>query len=731
MKLSKPIHPKRKPWWQMSILAACAVATLNAADPEPAKEPAPAEKAEAKEAADKSEAKEEEKKKEEPELTPEQFFEGGANTFNNWVELTTGGYFLNGNKPQFQQRQRGYNGAFGGIEDLHYQQEVAKETILTIDGRALFDLNDYKLRLDLTKDKVGYVRVSYDEFRTWYDADGGYFPQTGAFYGLSENALSLDRGKFTFETGMTLENKPKIVFRYDRQFREGQKGSTIWGIAHPSIGVTRLLSPSFYDVDERSNAFQLDISHTIKNTALGLGLRYEIGEINNSLNITQSPGEPAQQKVTQSDDTAYNLFSAHAYTETWVKDNKVMFSSGFSFSDLDNDFTGSRIYGSDFDVNYVPNALNGAGFTGLSGGSRLREYVMNLNLLVIAKTNLTIVPSLRVQREDTDASFTAGQTLGVNPIVPIGGSSEREVLDVRERLDLRYTGITNWVLFSRAEWTQGDGNLTELGGTGVIGAAGTPPINRKSEDNRFFQKYSVGARWYPLTALTLDAEGYYKINDYDYDHLIDSTANNSANRYPAYLVMHKFETYDAHLGMTLRPWQRVTIGSRYEYQTSSIYTEPDTTFGLAGLDTSDMTSHILSQNVSWTPWSRLYLQAGFDYVISSTETPTSQVTQSILEAQNNYWVVTFSPRLVIDDKTDLNVAYFYYDADNYQNNSTVGVPYGAGAREHEVTATVVRRISENLRVKLKYGYFSYSDDTFGGHKNYHAHGVSSSLQYRF
>jgi outer membrane protein assembly factor BamA len=144
-----------------------------------------------------------------------------------------------------------------------------------------------------------------------------------------------------------------------------------------------------------------------------------------------------------------------------------------------------------------------------------------------------------------------------------------------------------------------------------------------------------------------------------------------------------------------------------------------------------MTSHILAQDVSWAPWSRLYLQAGFNYVLSETRTPASDVTQSILAAQNNYWTLNFSSGLVLDNKTDLKLGFFYYRANDYTDNSTVGVPYGAGAEEYGVTATLTRRISDHLRWSLKYGFSQYNDGAFGGNQDYTAHLVYTSLQYRF
>jgi len=117
--------------------------------------------------------------------------------------------------------------------------------------------------------------------------------------------------------------------------------------------------------------------------------------------------------------------------------------------------------------------------------------------------------------------------------------------------------------------------------------------------------------------------------------------------------------------------------------------------------------------------------------LSETKTPASDYTQAILNAQNNYWTLSFNSGLVLDDKTDLNLGYTYYRADYYSDNSTVGVPYGAGAEEHGITATLVRRLSESLRLTLKYGYYRFSDAPSGGHNDYEAHILYSSLQYRF
>jgi hypothetical protein len=664
-------------------------------------------------------------------LSPDQIFEGGTNTYNNWVDLAAGGFIVNGNRAQFQQTHHAPSSGFGGIEDLHYQADLAKGTTLAIDGHALFDNDDYKLSLALTKEKLGYLKFSYNEFRTYYNGDGGFFPPTGSFYSSPNNPLELDRGDISFEAGLTLENVPKITFKYEHTFREGEKDSTEWGYTHPVGGtLVRGLSPSFYNIDEHSDIFQLDATHHIKATDLALGIRYETGTLNDALNITQFPGEAFQQKITDRQETTYDLFNVHASSETWLKKN-LLLSAGFSYSDLDNNFSGSRIYGSDFDVGYVPSIQNGFGFYNLLGSSSEQEYVMDLNLMAKPNEHLSIVPSVRVQKEDLNASSGGLETLGDNTPAPFSSVSEQGILDVRERLDVTYNGFTNWVLYARGDLTEGTGNLNENGGLIPINGIGIPSILRQTDENRLFQKYSAGVRWYPTRQIILDVGGYYKNNNYDYSHDVDSTPNNSDNRYPAYLVMQDFETYDGNLRLTLRPRQNLTMVTRYEYQLSTIQTAPDPISGLFSVESSKMTSHIIAEDISWTPWSRLFFQVGLNYVLSETKTPASEVTQAILNSQNNYWTLNFSTGIVLDDKTDLNLSYFYYQADDYQDNSAVGVPFGAGGQEHGVSATLVRRLSKNLRLTLRYAYYNYDDALSGGHNNYAAHAIYTSLRYRF
>ena len=122
-------------------------------------------------------------------MTPQQMFEGGTNSYNNWIEFSTGGFFTSGNRANFQQQHQTSTGAFGGIEGSHFGTNLDKTTTLSLDARAMPEQDDYKLKLGIEREKLGYLRLSYREFRTWSDGDGGFFPPADRNYPLSKDAF--------------------------------------------------------------------------------------------------------------------------------------------------------------------------------------------------------------------------------------------------------------------------------------------------------------------------------------------------------------------------------------------------------------------------------------------------------------------------------------------------------------------------------------------------------------
>ncbi len=257
---------------------AAAPAKAGEAPAKPSAAKAPAAKAEEPESKDKEKSKDNEKEKETgkkegeapAELTPEQTYEGGAGTFKNWVEVTGGGMLVKGDAAQAEQRQMMKRGAFGGIEDLHVEGNMDKKTTVSLDGHGIFDDHNYQLRLNIKREDTGYLKLTFENSRTWSDISGGFFGPDSLHFSTFGQGLPLDWGKVAFETGYTPKDGPKITFNYTHRYRQGDDSSTIWGPVNTSAG-TRDIYPSSYYIDEKSDAFELNVAHRISSVDVGGG----------------------------------------------------------------------------------------------------------------------------------------------------------------------------------------------------------------------------------------------------------------------------------------------------------------------------------------------------------------------------------------------------------------------------------------------------------------------------
>ncbi len=655
--------------------------------------------------------------------------ESASGDLKNWVQLGAGGTFIDGHKPAFQQRYGLPDGAFGGVDGFHYEQGFAKDGLFQVDGRGIFDEHDYALKLDFDLPDKGFFRVGYSEDRIYSDGSGGYFPPTQAWYSLYPDTLAYDDREIYVEAGVRLPKIPKFTFRYAHTEREGQKDSTVWGASGNTGGLgTRNIVPTLLELDRVRDLVMADLAHTFGVTQVGLGVRYERQDNNDARLMRQYPGEGAglDRHVTQRDQTTADMFNVHAHTVSRFN-SKMTFSAGYAYTDLNTDISGYRRYGLAFDPDLAQRLPASSTFDNLVGGATVQQHVGNLNFMANLTDKLVLVPSLRIESRDTE-----GNSLSLSPAAPFAGTpylaeSERGLLDVSEGLDLRYTGLTNWVFYAKGYWLQGSGDLEENRLNQTTSAL---VMNRETDDQRFAQKYTAGANWYPWRRLSFGAEYYHKRRDNDFDHSLDSTSNliDSPNRYSAFLRAQSFITDDVNFRVTWRPRNNLSVIGRYDMQLSTIDTQPD---NLPEIQTSDMTSYIGSGSISWVPFTRVYLLGSLSYVWDRTTTPASDLTPAVLNAENTYWTGNATVGYALDDKTDLEGQYLFYRADNYEDNSAFGQPYGAGGEDHGVTAGIVRRMSKRVRVSLKYGFFTSHDELSGGNRDYDAHMLYSTVQYRF
>jgi hypothetical protein len=292
---------------------------------------------------------------------------------------------------------------------------------------------------------------------------------------------------------------------------------------------------------------------------------------------------------------------------------------------------------------------------------------------------------------------------------------------------LRYTGIKDWLFYVQGEWEEDYGSVKEFQSIDE-----EVPLDKNT--NALGQVYTIGATWNPTMRLSLAGQYFHRIASYHEDIF-------SAD-FPR-LVNQDWNVDDFNIRMTFRPKLPAWMGSlalvtRYDFVHTSIdgqwYFEGDT---FSELQTGEIKKHVISESLNWNPLPRFFLQASFSYVLNQTDTPANNIDlvpnggPTVVNFRNDYWTVTSGIGYIIDDKTDFYADYYFYCANDYYNNAAVAVPYGMGATENAVTATITRQLSRRTRLTLKYGFSDYRDETSGGHNNYRAHSLFSSLQFRF
>ncbi|MEI8341120.1 MAG: hypothetical protein WCH43_06230 [Verrucomicrobiota bacterium] len=656
-------------------------------------------------------------------------------TFQNWINLSLGGLILGGDEAQFKQANHNSSTVNGGIEDLHYEKSLGKKTQLTIDGHAIVDNTDYKVKVTLTQQDVGYISAGYTLFRTWYDGNGGYFPGNGAFFPPGYgNELALDRGDIWVELGLRMANLPEITLRYDHLYRYGQKDSTSWGttadtgLTYATSGYNqRKITPSFYNINETRDILTAEAKQTVfGNTELNLGMRFEYNNNNDSLNERNFPENSTavktnpQRYITQDNQLQMDMLNGHFSSVTRFND-QYWLTLGYSYTGMNSDIGGSRIQGLQYNPPYIA-AYRASGFLNLSGGSIAADQVINFNLMCTPIKDLTIIPSLRIGIENVDSQSYFTNVPRTGALAPFTATSSNHFNDIEQGLDIRYAGIENILLYARADWLERCGDYQDQ----QMNTQSDP--NLSANNVYFSQKYALGANWYPLTHLNIALQYFYKTEQNNYNWGPGATGViNALNS----------NTNDVNARISWKPFTTLSLVSRYDMQYVTMLNQGIADITLNNIQSATISNNIFSENVTWTPLARLYVQGDVAIVLSETKTPASNITMtglpgpSVLNFGNNYWTASCQTGFVIDDKTDLQIGYTYYHATNYQNNSASGMPYGAGAIENTVTAGIVRKLTKNISISLRYGYYTYNDQTSGYHNNYTANVIYSGLQFKF
>lgn len=694
-------------------------------------------------------------------------------TFESYLKVSGQAASVSGNGAAFQKRHQQRKNGGAGIEELRYSKDLEKDVTMEIDGRALFGAEDYLGKLKFSKNEVGSFEVGYKSFRTFYDGIGGFFPLNKQWNALTPEALHLDRGEFWVEAKLARPDQPEFELKYTDGFRRGQKDATVWGDSDftglpnntPPLSPARKMIPSYRDLDETHKTLEGSMKYKAGNTLLYLALLSEKTDDLDTRYGMRFPGEikpfptpaatvlvPAasmnnQVRYSQTDGMETKLFGVTAKSDTAFTE-KVSVKVGINYQDLDSAFTGDRpLYTSTptaVGVVIVPsnNYLN------LAGGSQVKIYVGNIAF--DWKPTKESFVQLALRGEDkytksvgslTSVSSSVSTTTGV---VTTTNTDQIFNSRVKEKsltpaLELRYTGIKNVALYATASVRNVDGDERYVTPYNPVspptGNATNRAMNTMTEDRT---RITVGANWQAAKYLTLRGEVFHKDNT---NRAVGYLAR-SDGFVDRYDLGYKYNGFK--LTVIAKPVSVLSFTTRYIYQSGKATVTGISVTGNGSVatpyvadypeyDSMNMSNHMISETIDWSPSSQFYMQANLNVVFNVIGTvypragvvPASgsnlswDANQVLQNSNNNYITASLLAGAVLTKRDDLQFQYTHYRADNYDGQLAIRtMPYGAGAKESIVTVGLKHKFSDRCLGNFKLGYCDSKNDTTGGNTDF-------------
>jgi hypothetical protein len=685
---------------------------------------------------------------------------------SNYITFSAGGADVNGSKAAYQARTQNAKTGAAGIEDMRFDYDLKDKTTLTVTGRALAGQEDYLLNFKLTKAEVGSVEVGYKTFRTFYDGAGGFFPIGNVWLPLASRPIYVDRGQLYLNATVAMPKAPVFNFKYTHSTRDGRKDSTILGDTNLTgipiysgtgsvnpISATRKLLPTYVDLDEKTDTWEIDMHHKVGNTTAvvsiggnaikNLNVRYmqqNIGELavfpapvftTPTVNNVRA-GSPRRTTMTQRHEE--DGYHASATFET-VVDSKLTLFGGLQYHTADVEIATSRqminTFASVLGVRDYPGGFNNNNPANArapyhlvaKGDLEFNVLTGNFGARFKPSPNVAIEAALRGERwEDSGRNFGDYSSQGVNTntgvVTSYASKGQHGVENVETpwtpTLDFRYTGIKNVALY--ANWEYRTAKQDELvryeGLNGLTKANELDMIGKNIEEKH--SNLTLGMSWTVNSNLNLRAEVYTKDHSNDFDGYDDVLGRNYVLNY---------DIYGTKLTAVVKPTNALSFTSRYVLQRgkSSVFHSGLTTAGVinGSVDGNDSTRHNFSEGITWSVSKDLYVQANGTVVYDQVQTMYPWISgiakRNFRNADNNYVTGDATVGFTIDRNTDGMIQATYYRANNFDvDYAPVGMPLGASAKESTISVGVRHKLDAKTVISGKVGYCDNENATRGG-----------------
>src|SRR3989338_4633343 len=524
--------------------------------------------------------------------------------------------FVDGDSGKFRELHWMKDRYTGGLSNFSAHHAFDNGVAFEAMGHALIDQNDLRTDLGLKKDDLGYIDLTFREFRKYFDGNGGVyhlFPNLGA--PETDRELQLDIGKLELETGLTLEGWPELGFRYEREHKDGTKSKLSWGEAEETPGGisnrTRNIVPTWMEIGEIVDVFALEASDEIAGTTLSGEQRWEFvkTETLRQETDTATTGTAADYLIKQQNlQPEVRLMTTTLRAERAFQDDQVHATSAYRFGHL---------LGREFETIAAVTGLTGvptvAGHTGSNSFaySAYDTHTWVGNVAMTLTEELSVITSLKAEMLRRDG--TGGTN--ADEVAPLGvpEASTLSYMDSKanrwaEAGSLRYAGVPHTPLYTDLELEQTKLHFVEEQTTGTVWLRDTVLHARRGA-------WTLGGHFAPWPALNVTAQVRRRVSDQDPDDQRESPAGTTV--FSAFVDTQRIPRNEATTRATYKPCRWLRSSFRYQLMDEDYATGVET----QQLVKTDTTSHVYTYDVVLGPLKDLLLTGAFSRQTMVTKTP--------------------------------------------------------------------------------------------------------------
>ena len=651
-----------------------------------------------------------------------------AATLSNSVAVslspTIGGTIVSGDKHKFRELNWREEGLDGGLADFDISQPKGPDTTLSASGHVLN--NDYKLKLSLDRNDLGFIHSGWEQYRKYYDDTGGYRPTSSTPHALSlDEDLHLDIGKAWVDFGLTLPHWPRLVLGYEYDYRQGNEATLNWGAGGTGLD-ERNLAPTSEAIHEGTHIIKFDLDAEVAGVSIEDRFRGEFYHLN-----THYTNSAARSSVTQNVKEGNQYFQgANSIVLEKQFTDWLFGSGGYFYSHLNADANFTNV-----------TSLSSLTFAGSMPNITLEResHVGNLNGIIGPFGGLTL--SGGAQGEWTSQSGLAMGNLNqfdftrIAPntlaIVPTILSSDYDEQSAMENVALRYTKIPFTILFAEARLEQQSIDETQND---------LQPSGNFAEKTAFSSQltdFRAGFSTSPLRWISLSA--HYRRYEND-SHYPNAEPPSPAGGYPGFFRYRELLTDEMETKLVVRPcnWLKTTFSYQIETtdyrDVSNVASNvaPAVVFSPGGsLLTGKYETKIYSLGLVLTPHPRIYIDGNFTYQPSKTRSAFSDLAP-VGKYDGDTYSAGVNTTYVLSQTTDIWIGWTFSQGDFGANHALAAatVPVGIRYQEHSLQAGLGRKFGKNVSGRLQYAFEYYHEPTSGDANDFRAHTIFATLNFR-